>query len=52
MGRDRYHKQSLGALYGRIKQVCLLHLSQSISANYPTLVPVKGVDGRRWGHWM
>ena len=25
MGRERYQKQSLGALYGRIKQVCLLH---------------------------
>lgn len=25
MGRDRYPRQSLGALYGRIKQVCLLH---------------------------
>lgn len=28
MGRDRYPKQSLGALYGRIKQVCLLHFGQ------------------------
>lgn len=52
MGRDRYPKQSLGVLYGRIKQVCLLRFSQWLSANHPSLVPVKDLDGRRWRNWM
>lgn len=30
MGRDRYSRQSLGALHGRIKQVCLLYLRQQL----------------------
>ena len=47
MGRDRYPKQSLGALHGRIKQVCLLHPpSDAWPPNNVT--PVAYLDGWSW----
>ena len=47
MGRDRYPKQSLGALHGRIKQVCLPN-PPSDARPPDNVILVAYLDGWSW----
>ena len=50
MGRDRYPKQSLGALHGRIKQVCLLPSTPNREAD--RVIAVAYTDGGSRWNWL
>ena len=51
MGRERYPKQSLGALYSRIKQVRSQSLMLTTLAYFHSFI-VADLTCRRWGDWM